>query len=88
MASVFYSLTGWVSYGVPIRGRVVETTTLDLLGECEGEVARVELIGERWETTQANVKHNSQRPDIDGLCVLALLGVCENLRRNIAGRST
>lgn len=43
----------------------------------------VKFVGERWETTKANVEHNSQGPDIHRSSIFAMAGVLEYLRSNI-----
>ena len=82
------SLTSRVADRVPVRGGVVETARSNLLRQGVGEVAGVKLVRERRETAKADVQNHAERPNVDGLSILAILRLGKNLRRHIAGRST
>lgn len=68
----------WVTNRVPVRGRVVEATHFDLLGEVVGVFGGVEFVGEGGETAEADVEDNTQGPDVHGAGVFAVTGVFED----------
>jgi hypothetical protein len=80
--------TGWVADGVPVRGGIVKEAFSDLVRQIVREVCSLQLVREGGETAEADVKHHAQRPDVNGLGVLACLAALDqDLRCHIAGRA-
>lgn len=72
-----------VSHTVPVWGRIVETTHLDLLGEIVRILAGVEFIRERGKAAETDVENDAEGPDVDGTRVFAVSVVFENFGRDI-----
>lgn len=58
-------------------------THLDLLGEGVRVLSGVEFIGEWWEATEADIQHDSKRPNVDSASAFAMAGILEYLRGDI-----
>ena len=72
-----------VADAVPVGRGVVEAAHLDLLGEIEWVVGRVEFVREGREAAETDVQDDSHRPDIDRAGIFAVFAVFENLRSNV-----
>lgn len=80
--------TSRVSHRVPIGRGVVKLGLFDLLGQGIGELLGVQLVGEGWESTQADVQHDAKGPDINGLCVFPVSAIGQDFRCHVAGGAT
>ena len=64
---------------VPVRGRVVESTHLDLLDERVGKVVAAQVFREGREAAEAYVQDDAAGPDVYGEAVALSFGNCEDL---------
>lgn len=72
-----------IRYRVPVGRWVVKAAEFDLLGKGVGVFRCIQLVAEWGEATEAYVKHNASRPDIDGFGVSSMVGGLEDLRGDV-----
>lgn len=71
-----------ITDGIPVGGRKVVQSLLDLLGEAVWVFRGVELIGKGREATQTDIKYNTKGPDVYRL-VVATVGSLQDLGGNV-----
>jgi hypothetical protein len=76
-------IQSWVPNAVPVRTWVIKSSRSDLLAKRVRVLGGVKLVAERWETAQADVQNDAQRPYIDSSCVPATVALFQDLGRNI-----